>query len=70
LVQRPDVQARDRPDERIERLYELLYNRKPDRQEAHVGLEFLRSRDKGSGFGPWEEYAQVLLLSNEFAFVE
>jgi hypothetical protein len=60
------------PAERVERLYRLAYGRRPTTDEAALGLGFVlapRSTDAGS-LSPWEEYAQVLLLANEFAFVD
>jgi hypothetical protein len=44
----------------------LLFQRAPTAQEKKLGLDFLREAgDKG-----WAEYAQVLLTSNEFQFVD
>jgi hypothetical protein len=53
---------------RIERAYELLYNRPPTPQESCIGLEFLRRAT--SGERGWEEYAQVLLCANEFLYID
>ncbi|MBI2679436.1 MAG: PSD1 domain-containing protein [Candidatus Solibacter usitatus] len=54
------------PDDagRIRRAYRLLYDRDPEPREVQLGLEFLKS-----GEAAWPKYAQVLLSSNEFYFV-
>jgi hypothetical protein len=56
---------------RIEAAYRLLHGRLPAAPELEAGLAFL-SRDPAGGPPPpaaWEDYAQMLLSSNEFLFV-
>ncbi len=62
-----DLAARLKGDDssRIREVYLLLYGREPSKQETQLGLEFLRAAKT-----PWPEYAQVLLSSNEFSFVQ
>jgi mono/diheme cytochrome c family protein len=48
---------------RIDRAYELLFARKPTDPERKLGLEFLKD-------SAWPQYAQALLSSNEFSFLE
>ncbi len=50
---------------RIREAYRLLFDRKPTPEEVRLGQSFLRE-DPDS----WPQYAQVLLSSNEFAFLE
>jgi hypothetical protein len=51
---------------RINDAYRLLFQRVPTPQEKKLALDFLHDAgDKG-----WAEYAQVLLTSNEFQFVD
>jgi mono/diheme cytochrome c family protein len=50
--------------ERIARLYEDVYQRRPTAEETKLGLEFLKQSKES-----WPQYAQVLLSSNEFEFV-
>jgi hypothetical protein len=60
------------PAERVAALYRLAYGRRPTGEESALALEFVtapRSTDAGS-LSPWEELSQVLLLANEFAFVD
>ncbi|MFN7992496.1 MAG: PSD1 and planctomycete cytochrome C domain-containing protein [Bryobacteraceae bacterium] len=61
LVRRVGEQGGDR--ERIRRAYRLVYERHPSAEEMRLGLEFLRS-------GNWNQYAQVLLSSNEVSYVD
>jgi len=50
---------------RIERAYQLLFGRPPSAYEKERGTAFL------SGSSPaWQQYAQMLLSSNEFSFVD
>jgi hypothetical protein len=41
-----------------------LYSRPLSSEEVRIGLDFLRR----AGEGGWEEYCQVLLCANEFAY--
>lgn len=53
-------------DGRIIQAYALLFQRVPTAEERRLGLEFLRT----SGEKGWAEYAQALMTSNEFQFVD
>ena len=46
--------------------------RQPDAAELKLGERFLQTASGNAGIGaaPWEQYAQVLLLANEFVFVD
>ncbi len=71
LVNRPEVIAAKSTDEKVIRIYRAVLNRNPTPDEMGLGRAFVGSGGKSDGaFGPWEQYAQVLLLSNEFAFVD
>ncbi len=78
LVQRPDLAGLARPEQRIDRLYRLLYGRAAAPEEVALGVQFVQAAaargqstgSAGNTLKPWEEYAQVLLLANEFAFVD
>lgn len=67
LVRRPDVLSIADSRLRITRLYQLLYGRAPEAAEVRLGEKFVSGV---SGESTWERYAQVLLLANEFAFVD
>ena len=54
---------------RIGQIYALLFARPPENVEIKLALEFLH-RPAGSGMSRWEEYAQLLLASNEMMYVD
>jgi hypothetical protein len=81
LAGQPDLLALPQPEERIAYLYRRLYGRAPERDEAAGGLQFVQAAlaaEHNGQPGPkadqplsaWEKYAQVLLLANEFAYVD
>ncbi len=49
---------------KIRRLYRLLFGRHPTKEELRMGSAFVKADAKG-----WRQYAQVLLSSNEFLYV-
>jgi hypothetical protein len=63
LVRRLRAEAPASDEARIRRAYALLFGRAPTRAELRLGLGFVKE-------APWEEYAQVLLGSGEFAVVD
>jgi hypothetical protein len=79
LIERPEVAAVAEPGKRIQALYRLVYGRQPREEEVALGRRFIEAvsaRPAGTKgqdpppLGPWEVYAQALLLSNEFLFVD
>ncbi len=50
---------------RIDQAYRILFSRPPSKQEIELGRQFLHE-----GKDPWPQYAQVLLSSNEFSFIQ
>ena len=71
LAARPDVAGAPTAEGRIARLYRLLYGRMPSDEEVSLGVRFVGAPPApGSKLTPWEEYAQILLLANEFAFLD
>ncbi len=54
--------------DRVRRAYPLLFGRTASEDEVRLALDFLSSGSQASA--NWEQYAQVLLGSNEFAFVD
>lgn len=68
---------------RIERLFRLVFARTPTQQELNDGLTFLADEasretsgtasfgmDSGPRFTAWERYVHVVLLSNEFIYLD
>jgi hypothetical protein len=73
------------PKVRIRQLYRLAYAREATADEIALGLRFVEPKPgstgtialtstappaSGTALTPWERYAQVLLMSNEFLFVD
>ncbi|HEY7426446.1 MAG TPA: DUF1553 domain-containing protein [Gemmataceae bacterium] len=77
FVKRADVAAQTKDEMKINRMYQLAYGRAAEADERALGLRYLAEARKDDGekkvglhLTAWEQYAQVLLLSNEFAFVD
>jgi hypothetical protein len=72
LLKRREIADLKEPVDRIRMLYRLAYGRSPDADELALGRRFLQttSANAGTGLTPWEQYAQALLLANEFVFVD
>jgi mono/diheme cytochrome c family protein len=64
-----DIPAEGGDEPRVRRAYQLLFARDPDRDELDLAAEFL-SKPAAPGMTRWEEYAQVLLASNEALYVD
>ena len=82
LATRPQVAGRLSPTDRVESLYQLVFARRPDEAETELALRFVdaaqadaartaaKDKDATAKLDPWAQYAQVLLASNEFMFVD
>ena len=76
LAARPEVAQEPEPAKRVDKLYRILYGRAPTPDELWSAADFLRGEEALASPGtpaaltPWEKYAQVLLESNEFVFVD
>ena len=57
-------------NERIAALYRLTLGRAPTQEELATAAEFVAGQAVEAGPSPWDQLAQVLLMSNEFAFVD
>ncbi len=72
LAARPELRDAKDDAQRIRRLYQLLFQRLPDTQEAAAGLSYLHRG--GNVVSPPEPrlalYAQALIMTNEFLFVD
>jgi hypothetical protein len=58
------------PSKRVVAMYRLTYSRAPTAEELNLATAFVRAPAEEKGLSPWDQLAQVLLLSNEFAFVD
>ncbi len=71
LVERLNDVATDTDAAKIKKAYQLLFSRALVETELQLGLEFLGKAQPGTGSASaWQQYAQVLLSSNEFSFVD
>lgn len=71
LAARPEVAGSIDPAAKVFALYTLILQRVPDPDEVKLGVAFAAAvPDPASKLGPWERFAQVLLLTNEFLFVD
>jgi hypothetical protein len=68
LVQRLRSEVKGNDADRIRRAYWLLYGRPATARQVEFGLEFLQAQQTSDQ--AWNQYAQVLLGSNEFLFVD
>jgi len=66
LVRRLKAETPGGIEERVRRAYLLLYGRPATEGQVRLAVEFLKAGSDAA----WEEYAQVLLGSNEFLFVD
>ena len=65
--------AKEAPDDaaRVRLAFALLFARQPDADELRLAADFLRRPESQSaGMTRWEQYAQVLLVSNEALYVD
>ena len=77
LANRSDVSAQNDPNLRLQRLYRDALGRAATNQEVALGVSFVQSSSDRAPdaahpntMNAWEQLAQVLLLSNEFLFVD
>jgi hypothetical protein len=73
LAGRREVFAGDAVEDRIRALYRLVLARDPTAAEIAAGARFLEAAEKNaaqSQLSPWEQYAQVMLLTNELIFID
>jgi uncharacterized protein DUF1553 len=71
FAHRPDVAWLTTDEKRIGRMYRLAYARPAEPDEVELGLRFLAAAKEGKAkLSAREQFAQVLLLANEFAFVD
>jgi hypothetical protein len=67
------------PERRVRRVFERVLQREPTADDTQAGMAFVTAAATMSntpaaggsgGLNPWEQLAQVLLMSNEFMFVD
>src|SRR5262249_26494571 len=73
MLKRHEIAAATDTADKIRKLHRLTYGRDPDAEEVRIGQRFVSSAGTGdatTGMTSWERYGQVLLLANEFMFVD
>ena len=65
-----DVLERTVPEERVRYLYRLLFGREAEADEVTLSCQLVASAEEIRKLKGWDQLAQVLLLSNEFAFLD
>ncbi|HEY2910040.1 MAG TPA: DUF1553 domain-containing protein, partial [Gemmataceae bacterium] len=70
MANRAEVKSANGTDERIAKLYRAALGRNPTEEELALAKAFVGDGKSTADFGPWEQLAQVLLMSNEFLFVD
>jgi hypothetical protein len=72
LASRPEFAAENDPARRAALLYQILFTRAPRPEEVELALRFLRDAEaaKDAKLTPWQQYIQVLLMTNELLFVD
>ncbi len=75
LAERVHVEATEK--DRIVKLYQIVFQRKPSEQELELGLKFLSTTPEKAGYAvagepitAWRQYARIMLSSNEFQFLD
>ena len=69
LAERVASDAEESDATRVQRAYQLLFAREPQREELRLALAFLK-HPGAPGMSRWEQYAQILLGSNEMMYVD
>lgn len=72
LAQRITEIPAEGTEAKIRRLYEILFSRLPDADELRLGTAFVSESDESQATAEerWRLYAQALLGTNEFLFVD
>ncbi|MCB1120424.1 MAG: DUF1549 domain-containing protein [Verrucomicrobiae bacterium] len=82
LAGRLEAEAGSDPQAKIERCYEILFQRPASPEEVQAGIEFIEEfqaekpapleegEESQEALNKWELYSQVLLLSNELMFLD
>ncbi len=70
LAARSDVSNAKSNAAKVKALYQMVLARNPTRDELQLAEAFVADNSAKTSFGKWQQLAQILLLSNEFAFVD
>jgi cytochrome c553 len=78
LAARPEIAKTADPVERIRRMYQLVYSRAPTAEEVTLAQQYLAAAftvftekpNPVDKLTPWQRYAQALLMTNEFVYID
>ena len=74
LVALPEIADVKKPAQRVDALFRCVLGRKPTKQQTESALRFIENATADpqtkNGLTPWEQFAQVLLATNELLFVD
>ncbi len=74
LAARVDIAGQTRPELEIDALFVRVFGRHPRKEETAKALRFVEAagadHESEAGLTPWEQLAQVLLISNEAVFLD
>jgi hypothetical protein len=72
LIKRKEVSSAATDEDRVRIVFRIVLGRNPDTSELEASIEFLHGAQfsETAGHHQWESFAQGLLLSNEFVFVD
>ncbi len=71
LAARVQAESGKNLETQVHRIYQLLFARNADQQELAIADDFVSQQNpKTAKLSRWEQYAQVLLGSNEFLYVD
>jgi hypothetical protein len=68
IVKRAEISAASEAAERIKRLYAIMFGRQPTNDEITTGVQFVAADNNANA--NWQRYAQALMVSNEFVFID
>ncbi|HEV8378070.1 MAG TPA: DUF1549 and DUF1553 domain-containing protein, partial [Tepidisphaeraceae bacterium] len=69
LVARLRAEGIEEDSQKVERVYGLVFGRKPRAEEYEMAREFLNGPEE-SGMSRWQQYAQVMLVCSEAIYVD
>jgi hypothetical protein len=68
VVERNDVASISDQAERVNRIYAILFGRSATEKELQLSRAFLEQKAKiDEKLGAWDQLAQALMMTNEFA---
>jgi hypothetical protein len=69
LAARLTADPKETDPARVRRAYQLVFSREPEKSDLDAALKFLAKPDTGE-LSRWQQYAQILLASNEMLYVD